>query len=122
MNYRTLGPEVIDAREMILLRCLCLAILLISGCKVKNTVPGLIEYKCKDDKSFWVDYGNSYAKDKPLPAFAILHFGDQAIRLPQAPDGAGIRYSDDFTTFQLRNGIARLNTRQGVYEACQALP
>jgi membrane-bound inhibitor of C-type lysozyme len=122
MNYRTFGVEVIDAREMILVRWLCLATLLISGCKVKNTVPGLIEYRCQDDKSFWVDYGSAYGKDKPLPAVAIIHFGDQAIRLPQSPDGAGIRYSDDFTSFQLRNGVARLNTRQGSYESCQATP
>lgn len=107
---------------MSLAKWLCLTAFLLSGCKVKNTVAGLVEYKCQGDKSFWVDFGSDYTKGKPLPANAILHFGDQAIRLPQAPDGSGIRYSDDLTTFVIRNGVARLNTRQGAYEGCQAAP
>jgi membrane-bound inhibitor of C-type lysozyme len=100
----------------------CLAaVLFLSACKVKNTVPGLVEYKCKGDKTFWVDYGKTYSPEKPLPPQAVIHFGERALKLPQAPMGDGFRYADDFTSFVERAGVAQLTTREGLYEFCQAV-
>jgi membrane-bound inhibitor of C-type lysozyme len=95
--------------------------ILLESCKVKNTVPGLIEFQCREGKSFWIDYGKDYAMGKPLPDSAIFHFGDQALRLPRAGAESGVRYSDGLTTYTNRNDVATLATRQGAYEACKAV-
>jgi hypothetical protein len=114
------GAKVIDPRGMRTLLGIAVLGILLGSCKVKNTVPGLIEFRCRDGKSFWVDYGKDYSAGKPLPDSAIFHFGDQAIRLPRAGTESGTRFADEFTSYTNRNGVATLSTRQGSYEACQA--
>jgi membrane-bound inhibitor of C-type lysozyme len=92
--------------------------MVLGGCKVRQEVPGLVEYQCAEKKTFYVDYGENFSAAK-LPAKAIIHFEDKAVSIPQAPDGKGIRFSDGLTTFTAEGDTASLITRGGSYERCQ---
>ncbi len=90
------------------------------ACQSRQAVPGLFEFQCAGGKKFYVDYGASYRPGK-VPEKAVIHYEDQAIAIPQAPDGKGIRYSDGLTTFRAQGDAAELVTRVGVYERCQVV-
>lgn len=94
---------------------------LLQGCQgPKSGAPGLMEYRCNGKKHFFIDLGADY-REGSLPAKAVLHFEDQAVRLPRVESSAKLAYSDGLTTFRLgADGMATLATRDGKYENCRA--